>query len=174
MIDDLTMPVIAIGGGFTLLLVLACILIVRARRSAARRRVLLDARRTSFHLAVIVPSAADFGRAAFEDVPSVLAQQIAAAHEVRDDQLIEVVEIPPIAPPVSEHTTIGYAPRPPEARPNMNVRMHYVGPRVARGSTPGIVTAPPAHAVPLPSRPVDWDVPVAASVTARMRAYRRS
>jgi hypothetical protein len=173
MIDDITMPGIAIGGGFLLLFVLACILIVRARLIARRRRLLLDARRTSFHLAVIVPSAAEHGRAAFEDVPSPL--QI-STHEVRDEQLIEVVDIPlPPPPPIqmNEYTTIGYAPRPPEPRPNMNVRMHYVGPRMARGSTPAIVTAPPAHGVYLAPRPADWDVPVTASVTARMRAYRR-
>ena len=173
MLDDITMPVIAIGGGFTLLFVLSCILIVRARRIANRRRVLLATRRTSFHLAVIVPSAAEHGRAAFEDVPSQLAQQIAAAYVVRGDQLIEVVDIPLPPPPVpmplvrnDDYTTIGHAPRPPAPRQTMTE------PRMARGSTPGI--APPAHGVQLPSRPVDWDMPVAASVTARMRAYRRS
>jgi len=165
MLDDITMPTIAITGGFTLLFVLVCILIVRARGIARRRRVLLGARRTSFHIVVIDPRIALQGRAAFEEVS-----------QVRDDQLVVVV--PPRA---TDYTSIGYPPRPapapPPPRPNMHVR--YLAPRqrMARGSTPAISSAPGTHqhsqTMVRPAQPIDWDVPGAPSVTARMRMYRR-
>ena len=134
--DDITMPTIAIAGGFTLLFVLVCILIVRARRIARRRRALVDARRTSFHLAVIDPTAASHGRAAFERLPSPLAQA-PAPQQVTDDQLIEVVEIPlpPPPPPASDYTTIGYAPPPPQPpAPAVGARTRgrAAGPRIRR------------------------------------------
>lgn len=161
--DDITLPMIAIGGGFALLLVVLCIFWFAARSLARRRRARLAARRTSFHAVVIDPRIAELGRAAFEDMP-----------RARQDQVIEVVEIllPPPPPMPVITPVVDYLPQP---RPDMRVQMHYLQrepqqPRMARGSTPGIVTAPRPHAH---ARTNDWDVPTAPSVTARMRAYRR-
>ncbi len=159
--DDITMPMIAIGGGFALLFVVLCIFGFAARSLARRRRARLAARRTSFHAVVIDPRIAELGRAAFEDMPRPRSE------------VIEVVEIllPPPPPMPVITPVVDYLPQP---RPDMRVRMHYLQrepqpPRMARGSTPGIVTAPRPHA----QYANDWDVPTAPSVTARMRAYRR-
>jgi hypothetical protein len=147
--EDLDMPAIAIAGGFVLLFVLACVVMLGARRRRTDRSA---PRRTSFHLAVIDPAIAEHGRAAWECSP---AWEPVQDIEVEDHMVeVEDVILPP--PSVSDHTSIGYAPMP----------------RYARGSTPAISTAPRAH-VSLPARPLGWGVPVAPSVTARMRASRR-
>lgn len=145
---DITLPMIAIAGG-CLLLVLVLGIFWFAGRPIPRR---LDARRTRFHAVVIDPRIAELGRAAFEDGPRPAREPV-----------IEVVDIvlppPPVCVPVMD-----YAALPP--------RMHSLPQpprRIARGSTPAIVTAPSAHA----RHANDWDVPTAPSVTARMRTYRR-
>lgn len=158
--DDITMPMIAIGGGFTLLALLVCILIARARGIARRRRALLDTRRTRFHAAVIDPRIADLARAAFEDVPRPVRVEDQPVHVVE-------IELPPPPPMPVAVPVVDYV------RPDMRVQMHYLHRqprRMARGSAPGIPYAPPAHAY---SATTEWDVPTAPSVTARMRAYRR-
>lgn len=157
--DDLTMPMIAIGGGFTLLALLVCILIARARKITRSRRALLDTRRTRFHAAVIDPRIADLARAAFEDVQRPVRVEEQPVHVVE-------IEIPPPPMPAAV-PVVDYA------RPDMRVQMHYLNRqprRMARGSAPGIPYAPTAHAQ---SATTEWDVPTAPSVTARMRAYRR-
>lgn len=154
---DITLPMIAIAGGCLLLVLVLGIFGFATLQLARRRRARLAARRTSFHAVVIDPRIAELGRAAFEDLPRPR------------EPVIEVVDIalPPPPPPV-----LDYAVLPPLPRPDMRVRMHDLSReprRMARGSTPGIVTAPRAHT----QLEHDWDVPTAPSVTARMRAYRR-
>lgn len=169
MIDDITMPTLAIAGGFLLLFVLACILWRSRRRYVDRSSP--ESRRTSFHLAVIDPTIAEHGRAAWERSPS----QDQLVHEVADDHLVEVFDIP-LPQPADEYTSIGYAPVSPPSRP-YDYRVQMAPQRLARGSTPAISNpisdVPQAHAQ-LPSQPRGWDVLAAPSVTARMRATRRS
>jgi hypothetical protein len=143
MLDDITLPMIAIAGGSVLLVLVLCIFWFAARGLARRRRARLDARRTSFHAVVIDPRIAELGRAAFEDMP-------------RREDVIEVVDIelpPPI--PVMDYAALH------------SLQREHPPRRMARGSTPAIVTR--AHA----QSATEWDVPTAPSVTARMRAYRR-
>jgi len=150
MIDHGVLPAIAIGGGCVMLLALICIGLWRSRRRAARDQP----RVTSFHMSVVDPRIADHGRAAWERTRT----EIGPEPEIIDLDLVDVdVEIElDVEPPrmATDRTTIGYAPR-----------------RLARGSAPGI-----PHRIPyttLPARPRDWDLH-APSVTARMRAARRS
>jgi hypothetical protein len=169
MVDEITTPMIAIAGGFVLLFALLCILWRSRRRYVDRSSP--ENRRTSFHFVVnIDPAIAEHGRAAWERSPSDADHQV---HEVADDHLIEVVDIPlpaPQPPQVDDYTSIGYAPVPPPSRP-----YDYRVQRFARGSTPAI-SHPAPHYMPqqqMAARPRDWDVPAAPSVTARMRATRR-
>jgi len=168
---ELTMPAIAIGGGFALLIALAGIAIV-STRTRSRPRV-TRTRRTRLHTAVIDPRVAALGRAAFED----------AALEVRDDQVVEVVErrSPPPPPPppmptpqpVADYPALASISPPRTPRPDMRVRVHYLGRetpprprRIARGSTPALAGI-------ARTRADDWDLPTSPAVTAQLRADRR-
>lgn len=90
MIDHDVLPLIAIAGGCGALLLLACIGLAVRRR----RRVRSTPRKTSFHMAVIDPSIADHGRAAWEHVPGVPSAVAAPVVPTTP-----VVPIPNIEPP---------------------------------------------------------------------------